>query len=100
MCIKFTCTLFRGSETRQSAQRRSATRRERRRRPRITNCLDHRIRLSAFSLRSYRHAAVSTKNRERLLAGEVAEGFFTAVLDQARGHGLLLDEHFTPWTAP
>src|SRR5437879_2099086 len=40
---------------------------------------------------------VFTKNRERLLAGEVAEGFFTAVVDQARAraHGLLSDEHFT-----
>ena len=38
---------------------------------------------------------VFTKNRERLLEGEVAEGFFTAVVDQARAHGLLSDEHFT-----
>lgn len=38
---------------------------------------------------------VFTKNRERLLAGEVAEGFFTAVLAQARAQGLLSDEHFT-----
>jgi transposase len=38
---------------------------------------------------------VFTKNRERLLAGAVAEAFFTAVLEQARGHGLLSDEHFT-----
>src|SRR5467141_1526810 len=40
-------------------------------------------------------ANVFTKNRERLLEGEVAEGFFTAVVDQARAHGLLSDEHFT-----
>ncbi len=40
-------------------------------------------------------ATVFSKNRERLLAGEVAEGFFSAVLGQARGHGLLSDEHFT-----
>ena len=40
-------------------------------------------------------ATVFTKNRERLLEGEVAEGFFTAVLDQARAQGLLSDEHFT-----
>ena len=32
-----------------------------------------------------------TKNRERLLKGEVAEGFFTAVVDQARIQGLLSD---------
>jgi len=38
---------------------------------------------------------VFTKNRERLLKGEVADGFFTAVLDQARAQGLLSDEHFT-----
>jgi transposase len=38
---------------------------------------------------------VFTKNRERLLKGEVAEGFFTAVVDQARSQGLLSDEHFT-----
>lgn len=36
-----------------------------------------------------------TKNRERLLKGAVAEGFFTAVVDQARTQGLLSDEHFT-----
>jgi len=40
-------------------------------------------------------ATVFTKNRERLLEGEVAEGFFSAVVDQARAHGLLSDEHFT-----
>ena len=38
---------------------------------------------------------VFTKNRERLLKGEVAEGFFIAVIDQARTRGLLSDEHFT-----
>ncbi len=38
---------------------------------------------------------VFTKNRERLLKGEVAEGFFTAVGEQARAQGLLSDEHFT-----
>ena len=38
---------------------------------------------------------VFTKNRERLLKGEVADGFFTAVVDQARAQGLLSDEHFT-----
>jgi transposase len=38
---------------------------------------------------------VFTKNRERLLKGEVAEGFFTAVVDQARSQGLLSDEHPT-----
>lgn len=38
---------------------------------------------------------VFTKNRDRLLAGEVAEAFFAAVLAQARQRGLLCDEHFT-----
>lgn len=38
---------------------------------------------------------VFTKNRDRLLAGAIAEGFFQAVLEEARGAGLLSDEHFT-----
>ena len=38
---------------------------------------------------------VFTKNRNRLLAGEVAEAFFQAVLEQAREADLLSDEHFT-----
>ncbi len=38
---------------------------------------------------------VFTKNRNRLLEGEIAEAFFEAVLDQARAAGLLSDEHFT-----
>jgi transposase len=38
---------------------------------------------------------VFTKNRERLIAGAVAQKFFAAVLRQARGAGLLSDEHFT-----
>jgi transposase len=38
---------------------------------------------------------VFTKNRERLLQGEIAESFFQAVLEEAREHGLLSDEHFT-----
>jgi transposase len=36
-----------------------------------------------------------TKNRERLLSGEVAQSFFAAVVAQARQHRLLDDEHFT-----
>ncbi len=40
-------------------------------------------------------ATTFSKNRERLLEGEVAEGFFTAVVEQARDQGLLSDEHFT-----
>ena len=40
-------------------------------------------------------ATTFTKNRDRLLEGDIAQEFFTAVLDQARGHGLLSDEHFT-----
>ena len=38
---------------------------------------------------------VFTKNRDRLLAGEIAKGFFTAVVGQARTQGLLSAEHFT-----
>jgi len=38
---------------------------------------------------------VFTKNRDRLLRGEIAEGFFKAVVEQARAQGLLSDEHFT-----
>jgi transposase len=38
---------------------------------------------------------VFTKNRDRLLEGEIAEIFFQAVLEQARAAGLLSDEHFT-----
>jgi transposase len=38
---------------------------------------------------------VFTKNRERLLAGEIAEAFFAAVRKQAEQEGLLSDEHFT-----
>ncbi len=36
-----------------------------------------------------------TKNRERLLEGDVAAAFFTAILEGARTAGLLSDEHFT-----
>ena len=38
---------------------------------------------------------VFTKNRERLLEGEIAQGFFEAVLQQAEEQKLLSDEHFT-----
>jgi transposase len=38
---------------------------------------------------------VFTKNRERLLEGDIAEAFFQAVLQQARDRNLLSDEHFT-----
>jgi transposase len=38
---------------------------------------------------------VFTKNRERLLDGDIAEAFFQAVLKQARQRSLLSDEHFT-----
>ena len=36
-----------------------------------------------------------SKNRDRLLQGDVAAAFFDAVVDQARQAGLLSDEHFT-----
>src|SRR5213079_686956 len=38
---------------------------------------------------------VFSKNRERLLAGEIAAEFFDAVLEVARSKELLSDEHFT-----
>ena len=40
-------------------------------------------------------ATVFSKNRERLLEGDVARAFFERVLCHARSHGLLSDEHFT-----
>jgi transposase len=40
-------------------------------------------------------ATVFTKNRERLLKGDIAQAFFEAVLGQAREAELLSDEHFT-----
>lgn len=40
-------------------------------------------------------ATVYSKNRERLLAGDIAEEFFAQVLKQAREAGLLSDEHFS-----
>jgi transposase len=39
--------------------------------------------------------AVFSKNRERLLAGEIAKEFFAVVVEQARVMRLLSDEHFT-----
>lgn len=38
---------------------------------------------------------VFTKNRDRLLAGDVARSFFEKVLEQARSQQLLSNEHFT-----
>src|SRR5256714_11764358 len=38
---------------------------------------------------------VFTKNRERLLGGEIARAFFDRVVAEARERGLLSDEHFT-----
>ena len=38
---------------------------------------------------------LSPENRERLVVGEVTQGFFNAVLDQASAQGLLSNEHFT-----
>jgi transposase len=38
---------------------------------------------------------VFSKNRDRLLEGDVAEKFFALVLDQARSADLLSDEHFS-----
>ena len=41
------------------------------------------------------HPTTFTKNRDRLLGGEVAAAFFDAIGRQARAAGLLSDEHFT-----
>ena len=38
---------------------------------------------------------VFTKNRERLLKGDIAQAFFEKVLNQARAQSLLSEEHFT-----
>src|SRR5439155_16657762 len=40
-------------------------------------------------------ATVFTKNRERLLEGDIAQAFFDKVLKLARAEQLLSDEHFT-----
>ncbi len=40
-------------------------------------------------------ATMFSKNRERLLRGDIAQAFFEAVLNQARQQNLLSDEHFT-----
>jgi transposase len=41
------------------------------------------------------HATVFSKNRDRLLAGAIAQRFLEAVLQQAAAQRLLSDEHFT-----
>jgi len=41
------------------------------------------------------NGTVFSKNRERLLRGEIAQAFFEAVVVQAREKDLLSDEHFT-----
>lgn len=38
---------------------------------------------------------VFTKNRERLIAGEASQQLLVCVVEQAREHGLLSEEHFT-----
>ena len=40
-------------------------------------------------------ATVFSKNRDRLMEGDVAEKFFALILDQAAAAGLLSDEHFS-----
>ena len=41
------------------------------------------------------NGTVFSKNRERLLRGDIAQAFFEAVVKQARERNLLSDEHFT-----
>ena len=40
-------------------------------------------------------ATVFSKNRDRLLEGDVARAFFSKVMEEAQRRGLLSDEHFT-----
>lgn len=40
-------------------------------------------------------ATVFSKNRQRLLDGDVAQVFFAQIVERARAQGLLSDEHFT-----
>jgi transposase len=40
-------------------------------------------------------ATVFSKNRQRLLDGDIAQAFFSMVMEQAQGRGLLSSEHFT-----
>src|ERR1700728_2162899 len=40
-------------------------------------------------------ATVFSKNRDRLVEGEIAKAFLAAILQRARGLGLLSDEHFS-----
>ena len=40
-------------------------------------------------------ATTFTKNRDRLLAGDVADAFFAAVVTAIKAEGLMSDEHFT-----
>jgi transposase len=42
----------------------------------------------------WNHSTLS-KNRDRLLAGDIAQAFFAAVLDEAQTRRLLSDDHFT-----
>src|SRR6185312_7341447 len=41
------------------------------------------------------HPTVFTKNRDRLMEGEVAEEFFSLIVNQAKKKQLLSSEHFT-----
>jgi transposase len=41
------------------------------------------------------NASTFSKNRDRLLAGDIARRFFAEVLEEARRHHLLSNEHFT-----
>jgi len=49
----------------------------------------------AWGKNQHATATVFSKNRERLLAGDIAQAFFDAVGCQARQGDLLSDEHFT-----
>src|SRR5579863_1688479 len=51
--------------------------------------------IAHLRLSSIWDATVFTKNRQRLLDGDIADVFFAAVLKQARQRDLPSDEHFT-----
>src|SRR5207253_7360669 len=55
----------------------------------------HTTDIYTLSLHDALPISVFTKNRHRLLDGDIADVFFAAALKQARQRDLLSDEHFT-----
>src|SRR5437763_826884 len=56
---------------------------------------DGRVYAAAVHATAVRDPAVFTKNRNRLLEGDVAREFLGEVVKQAQAKGLTSDEHFT-----